>query len=409
MFDVVVSGASYAGLALARALATGLGDGVRIGLLDRVALASAAAGSADPRATALAAASVRFLEAIGVWAGLEPDAGPVEAIEITDGRLESPVRSTLLRYDNRIDDGRPASWIVENSKLREALAAAVLATPAIERLPPAVAVRMTASPAAATIVLAGGGTIAARLVVAADGRSSTLRESCGIGTVGWPLRQTGIVAVIAHEQPHRRTAIQHFLPAGPFALLPLRDPRRSAIVWTEGTREAARLVALTDDEFVEQMEQRFGGRLGKLTLAGARATFALETRIARRFIAGRLALVGDAARVVHPLAGQGLNIGLRDVAALAEVVTDAVRLGLDPGQAEPLERYDRWRRFDSVSSAFAMDGLNRLFSNDSGPLRILRDIGLGALDRIPRLKQLLVAEAAGLTGDLPRLLRGERL
>jgi 2-octaprenyl-6-methoxyphenol hydroxylase len=256
--------------------------------------------------------------------------------------------------------------------------------------------------------LSDGSQISARLLVAADGARSKLRERAGIQTFGWDYPQSAIATTVAHERDHNGRAQEHFLPAGPFAVLPLKD-RRASIVWTEATDEAARIVALPDAEFLAELERRFGLELGDLTLAGPRRAYPLGFSVARSFIGERLALVGDAAHVIHPIAGQGLNIGLRDVAALAEAIADAARLGLDPGSAEVLDRYQRWRRFDTMGMGIATDGLNRLFSNQSDILKVVRDLGIGMVDRLPALKDLFIREAAGLTGQVPKLLRGEAL
>jgi 2-octaprenyl-6-methoxyphenol hydroxylase len=256
--------------------------------------------------------------------------------------------------------------------------------------------------------LADGGQISARVLVAADGARSAIRRRAGIATHGWEYDQSAIVTTVGHERDHDGRAEEHFLPAGPFAILPLKG-RRSSIVWTELTREAERILALPDDAFHAELEQRFKLRLGEITLAGPRRVHPLGFFVARSFIAERIALVGDAAHVIHPIAGQGLNMGLKDVAALAEVTVDAARLGLDPGAADVLERYQRWRRFDTMAMGVATDGLNRLFSNRSDALRLVRDLGLGLVDRVPNLKRLFMREAAGLVGDVPKLLRGEVL
>jgi 2-octaprenyl-6-methoxyphenol hydroxylase len=256
--------------------------------------------------------------------------------------------------------------------------------------------------------LADGGSIAARLLVAADGARSTLRQAAGIATHGWTYGQSAIVINVAHERDHNGRAEEHFLPAGPFAILPLTGCR-SSIVWTERTDEAERIMALPDEEFHAELEQRFKLHLGELTVIGARRVHPLGFFVARSFIVDRIALVGDAAHVIHPIAGQGLNMGLKDVAALAEVIVDAARLGLDPGTVNVLEQYQRWRRFDTMAMGFATDGLNRLFSNRSDVLRLARDVGLGMVDRLPGLKRLFIREAAGLVGDVPKLLRGEVL
>jgi 2-octaprenyl-6-methoxyphenol hydroxylase len=246
------------------------------------------------------------------------------------------------------------------------------------------------------------------LLVAADGARSKLRSKAGITTHGWNYDQSAIVTTVAHERDHGGKAEEHFLPAGPFAILPLKG-NRSSIVWTEKTPEAERIVALPDVEFHAELEQRFKLQLGEIAAVGARRVHPLGFFVARSFIAERLALIGDAAHVIHPIAGQGLNMGLKDVAALAEVIVDAARLGLDPGSATVLERYQRWRRFDTVAMGIATDSLNRLFSNRSDVLRAVRDIGLGLVDRVPNLKRLFIREAAGLVGEVPKLLRGELL
>jgi 2-octaprenyl-6-methoxyphenol hydroxylase len=248
----------------------------------------------------------------------------------------------------------------------------------------------------------------ARLLVAADGARSAIREWAGIASHGWSYGQSAIITTVAHERDHNGRAEEHFLPAGPFAILPLTG-RRSSIVWTEQAREAARIVALPDDEFDRELERRFGLRLGEVRATGPRRALPLGFSIARSFIADRLALIGDAAHLIHPIAGQGLNMGLKDAAALAEVIVDAARLGLDPGSLAVLERYQRWRRVDTVAMGVATDGLNRLFSNRSDLLRVARDVGLGIVDRLPALKQLFIREAAGLVGEVPKLLRGKAL
>jgi len=292
--------------------------------------------------------------------------------------------------------------------LSRALAAAVASEPRIETLASDSVLDFAADPFCVEARLASGKRIEANLLVAADGKRSRLRERAGIKCVGWSYPQAGIVTTVAHERPHHGRAVQHFLPSGPFAILPLKGDR-SSIVWTETKEVAEKIMSLDDAGFLAELGKRFGHRLGGISLAGPRQSFPLDMQIARRFVADRLALIGDAAHVVHPLAGQGLNIGMRDVAALAETIVDAVRLGLDIGALPQLERYERWRRFDSAFSAAVMDGLNRLFSNDSAPLRTLRDLGLGLVDRTPTLKRFFVQEAAGATGSPPSLLRGELL
>jgi 2-octaprenyl-6-methoxyphenol hydroxylase len=297
--------------------------------------------------------------------------------------------------------------MIENHALIEALVQRAKAD-GVELRAAAVADFKIEGSQAIDVALANGETISARLLVAADGARSAIREAAGIASHGWNYGQSGIVTTVAHERDHGGRAEEHFLPAGPFAMLPLKG-RRSSIVWTEQAAEAERIVALPDAAFHDELERRFGLKLGDIEAIGPRRAYPLGLSVARSFVAERLALVGDAAHVIHPIAGQGLNLGLRDVAALAEAIVDAARLGLDPGGAGVLERYQRWRRFDTMTMGLATDSLNRLFSNGSDALRIARDVGLGLVDRLPALKGVFIREAAGLTGEVPKLLRGEAL
>ncbi len=405
-FDIAIAGASLTGLSLVLALRSALPDAFRIALFER-----RQSGSSEPmdhRASALSLATRRFLEAVGVWPEVEPHVQPVTDIDITDATPYSPIRPTLLHYDN-VSDGEVATYIVPNEILKSALAAAVARLTGIARFHGTWIGTIEPYPASVGLVLSNAERVTAHLAVAADGRQSALRELAGIKTTGWRYDQRGIVTTVGHELPHKGRAIQHFLPAGPFAILPLEGGNRSSLVWTEEASRAQCLVALDDAAFLEELRLRFSGRLGELTLEGPRQSFPLELHLARSFYSGRIVLVGDSARGVHPLAGQGFNIGLRDVAALAEIVAETARLGMDIGSAEPLERYQRWRRFDSVASALGMDGINRLFSNDNAGLRALRDLGLGLVNRSVPLKRFFVSEAAGQTGNVPRLLRGEAI
>lgn len=404
--DVAIVGASHAGMAMALALAGALGPDLRLAIIERREIEAPALVAADPRAFALSAGSVALLTAIGAWADLAAASEPVTGIEITDSSLDNVFRPTLLSYDNRTAAGLPATWIVEAERLLQALRARLRSVPGIAVLAPAeIQAVEVSSAAAAGLVLADGRRVRANLIVAADGARSAIRDAAGIKTVGWSYPQSGIVATVAHERSHESRAVQHFLPSGPFAILPLPG-NRSNITWTESTDEARRILALDEVGFLAEIERRFGHRLGALRLDGPRRSWPLTLSLARKLVAGRVALVGDAARGVHPLAGQGLNLGLRDVAALTEVIAISMRLGLDPSDATGLERYQRWRRFDGQTSAAAYDALNHLFSNDSMSLRVVRDAGLGLVDRLAGLKQMFVAEAAGLTGEVPRLLEG---
>lgn len=412
-FDIVISGASFAGLALARALGSAFGADLRIAVLDRTPRRDTAAP--ESRAFALSAGARRMLEALGVWNEIAALAQPVTEIEITDSSLEAGIRPVLLTYDNHVpaldgaaETAEPASVIVPAQALEQALARAAASEPGVTFLIPTEIARFADIGSAVAITLKDGSEIAAALLVGAEGRRSPTREQAGIKSIGWAYGQTAIVTTIAHERSHNGRATQHFLPAGPFAILPLPD-NRACLTWTEDAKEAARILALDDAGFLVEVETRVGGRLGALSVVGPRQSWPLDLHLARAYVAPRYAVIGDAAHGVHPIAGQGVNLALRDVAALAEIVADSLRLGLDPGNLEALGRYERWRRFDSFSSAAAFDGLNRLFSNDSLLMRAARDVGLGLVDRLPGVKQRLVAEAAGLTGDLPRLFKSERL
>ena len=402
--DIAIAGAGIAGLSLAKALADGLGPGARIALITRDPL-SAPAGASDSRSTALAASSVRMLDRLGVWAACVPFSQPVTGIDITDSSLRAGLRPILLSYDNSIASCEPASQIVPNAVLERSLTAAVAATPAIVIHKQLVVTTFAAGPHGVEIGLDASRTLTAGILIAADGRRSALRDMAGIKITGWSYPQTGITVTVAHDRAHGGRAVQHFLPGGPFALLPLPG-NRTCITWSEDAGEARRLLALDANAFLAELETRVGGRLGAVRLDGPRQSWPLEMFIARTFIAPRFALVGDAAHNVHPIAGQGLNLGLRDCAALCECIVDAHRLGLDMASAAVLQRYERWRRFDTTTAAASFDALNRLFSNDGALLRSAREFGLGLVNRLPGLKARLVIEAAGTSGDLPRLMRG---
>src|SRR5262245_18822219 len=400
--DVLIGGAGFAGLALAIALKQALGPAYRVTVADPVL----GRGVNDPRATAIVAAARRLFETIGVWQAVADEVQPILDMRITDSHLGDAVRPVFLTFDGDVEPSEPFAHMVENRPLLVAL---------IERskrdgvaLVAQAVIGQANTPSHIEAQLADGNTIAARLLVAADGARSGIRQRAGIATHCWDYGQSGIVTTVAHERDHGGRAEEHFLPAGPFAILPLKG-RRSSIVWTEESAEADRIIALPDEGFHAELEKRFGLHLGDIKVAGPRRAFPLGLSVARSFIAERIALVGDAAHVIHPIAGQGLNMGLRDVAALAEAVVDAARLGLDPGGAVALERYQRWRRFDTMAMGVATDSLNRLFSNHSDALRLARDIGLGIVDRLPALKHFFIREAAGLTGEVPKLLRGEAL
>ena len=401
--EIVVGGAGFAGLALAIALRQGLGDPFTVTVADP---ALAHARSKDPRASAIAAAARRLFEAIEVWDAVAENAQPILDMVVTDSKLDDAVRPTFLTFGGEVEAGEPFAHMIENRHLVDALAEKAKSLGVELRATPVAGFAAEAN--SIKVQFAGDETIAARLLVGADGAHSLIREQAGIATHGWNYDQSAIVTTVAHERDHNGRAEEHFLPAGPFAILPLTG-RRCSIVWTETSGEAQRIVALADHEFHAELEKRFGLQLGDIEIVGPRRAFPLGLFTARTFIGQRLALVGDAAHIIHPIAGQGLNMGLRDVAALAEAIADAARLGLDPGGPEVLERYQRWRRFDTMTMGVATDGLNRLFSNHSDALRLARDIGLGLVERMPMLKRMFIREAAGFTGDVPKLLRGETL
>jgi 2-octaprenyl-6-methoxyphenol hydroxylase len=384
--DVLIGGAGFAGLALAIALRQGLGETFSVVVADP---ALGDSHASDARASAIAAAARRLFATIGVWDAVAGEAQPILDMVITDSKLQDTVRPTFLTFGGEIEPGEPFAHMVENVPLAEALLARAKADGVELRAAAVVDFQYGEQRDRIDAQLNNGETISARLLVAADGARSAIRERAGIQNVGWSYQQCGIVTTVKHERDHHGRAEEHFLPAE--------------------AREASRIVALPDLEFHAELERRFGLKLGEIEAEGPRRAYPLGMSVARSFVVDRIALVGDAAHVIHPIAGQGLNLGLRDVAALAEAVVDAARLGLDPGGPGVLERYQRWRRFDTLAMGVATDGLNRLFSNRSDALRLVRDVGLGLVDRVPALKGLFVREAAGLTGDVPKLLRGEAL
>jgi len=400
---IVIGGGGLAGLSLALALRQGLGPEIPVIVADP---AFAVRPSRDQRASAIVAACRRLFETLGVWGEVAPNAQPILDMVVTDSRLQDATRPAFLTFSGEVAGGEPFAHMVENRYLIDALTRHAEAS-GVELRNDTVAA-YDASDDGVKVTFGSGDIVAARLLAAADGARSKLRQRAGIATHGWDYDQAAIVVTVGHERDHEGRADEHFLPAGPFAILPLTG-KRSSLVWTEQPKEAARIVALGADDFKTELETRFGLHLGELQVLDKPRTFPLGYFVARSFIAPRLALVGDAAHVIHPIAGQGLNMGLKDVAALAEVVVDAARLGTDFGAADVLEHYQRWRRFDTMAMGLATNVLNGMFSNDFAPLRAVRDIGLGLVDRMPPLKDAFIRQAAGLTGEVPRLLRGEAL
>ena len=400
---IVIGGGAFAGLALALALRQGLGPDLPIIVADPTL---GTRPSRDPRATAIVTACRRLFEAVGVWDQVSGGAQPILDMVVTDSKLEDATRPVFLTFSGNVEPGEPFAHMVENRYLIDALVERATAE-GVDLRGVAVA-DFSASSGGVDVTLSDGSVIESLLLVAADGARSKLRERAGIATHGWDYDQSGIVVTVGHDRDHHGRAEEHFLPAGPFAILPLTG-KRSSLVWTEKRPEAARIVALDEEEFHGELERRFGLHLGEVKALDKPRAFPLGYFVARSFIGERLALVGDAAHVIHPIAGQGLNMGLKDVAALAEVIVDAARLGIDPGQVDVLERYQRWRRFDTMAMGFATNSLNILFSNESTLLRTVRDIGLGLVDRAPPLKGMFIRQAAGLAGEVPRLLKGEAL
>ena len=411
-YDVIIAGAGMAGATFALAAAQG---GLKVVLVDPQPFSAQLDPTFDGRSTAIAFSTFRMLDALGVGEALRPHACRMDRILVTDGRrpgAASPAASSaFLRFDadeiGDRTDGEPLGYMVENRRIRVALSEAVTAAGLEVRAPASVA-SVEAGPGRATVTLADGSRLEAPLVVGAEGRGSRVRAGAGIDTVGWGYGQSGVVATVAMGRDHGNVAHEYFLPSGPFAILPLTD-RRASLVWTETTRRAEALKACSDEAFHAHLMRRFGEFLDDVSVVGPRFVYPLSLQLAEQLTAPRTALIGDAAHAVHPVAGQGLNMGLKDAAALAEVLVEAVRLGEDIGSETVLDRYARWRRFDNAALAAGFDGFVRLFSNDIAPVRLARDLGIAAVNRIAPLRRAFMHEAGGATGDLPRLLRGEAL
>jgi 2-octaprenyl-6-methoxyphenol hydroxylase len=399
-FDVVVIGGGPVGGVLALALAQA---GVAVAVVDHENPAADLVAQFDGRALAVALTAQRAMNAVGLWPDITPFAVPIERIRVADGN--SPA---TLNYRHQEIGPEPFGWIVESQGLRRALATAMGAQPNLTRLAPMRVGSIERAEGGVTVTLADGETLTAPLIVGADGRRSMVRESAGIAVKSRDYEQIAIVCTVSHELPHGNVAHEHFLPAGPFAILPLPG-NRSGIVWTERARLAPAIMKQDDAAFLAELHSRFGDFLGAIALEGPRFAHPLSFQLAEAYWAPRLALVGDAAHAMHPVAGQGMNMGLRDASALAERIVEAKRLGLDLGGTEVLERYANWRRFDNLLMLAMTDGLVRLFSNEIAPLRLARDVGLAVVNRVPAAKRLFTRHAMGLEGDLPRLMKGEAL
>jgi len=414
-FDVVIAGGGMAGATLALALTQA---DMRVAIVDVTAPETRVAPTFDGRTSAVAFANFRQWRALGVGEGLSALAQPITDILITDGPAPSASRGAPLPAFLHFDveevaaetGGDPLGWVLENRHIRAALNAALAETQVATLIGALDAVSPDASGATAT--LTDGRKLRAGVVVGADGRESRVRKSSGIGVQGWAYRQAGVSTTLALERPHGGVAHQHFLPGGPLAILPLvgdaSAPHRASLVWTETTDRADALIAASPEAFEAHLARRFGEMLGRPRLIGPRVAYPLRLQVADRMTGARTALIGDAAHVIHPIAGQGLNLGLKDVGALAEVLIAAARIGEDIGSDMVLDRYARWRRFDGAGLAMATDFLSRLFSNDAPPIRLARDLGLAAVNRIPRLRRLFMQEAGAGLGDLPQLLQGGR-
>lgn len=400
--DILIIGGGLNGPALGLALAQG---GLTVGIVDARPAPARTQRGFDGRAYALAIASRRLLDAIGVWQAVADKAQPILQIKASDGRAAQGAAPFFLNFDSAELEEGPMGHLLEDRFLYSALLEAARCDPRITLVNDQRVVAQETSATHARVTLASGRDLTGRLLIGCDGRASGTAERAGIGRVGWGYGQTALVTAVEHALPHQGIAHQFFMPAGPLAILPLPG-NRSSVVWSEADSAAEEIAALDDDGFLQVLRPRFGDFLGPIRLAGDRFTYPLSLSLAKSFVAHRLALVGDAAHGVHPIGGQGLNLGFRDVAALAEVVIQASRRGEDIGAADVLDRYQRWRRFDATALALGMDTVNRLFSNDNPALRAVRDLGMGLVSASPALRRGFMRQAAGLTGNLPRLLQG---
>ena len=399
--DIAIVGGGLNGPALAIALAK---QGLRVTVIDSLPETVRKNAAFDGRAYALAMASVRLLRAIGVWERVAEHSQPMLEIKVSDGRAGEGPSPFFMHFDHAEIEEGPMGHMLEDRYLRRAFLEAMKDEPKITQLRDTV-VAQEVETGGMRVTLESGKTLSCQLLVGSDGRASGTAERAGIKRTGWGYGQTALVAAIEHELPHNGVAHQFFMPPGPLAILPLPG-NVSSIVWSETDETAARFAALSDAEFIEVLRPRFGDFLGDIKLLGKRYTYPLNLTIANHFVAERVALIGDAAHGMHPIAGQGLNAGLRDVAALAQVLDEARKRGEDIAAPDVLARYQQWRRFDTATLALVTDATNKLFSNDNPILRVGRDLGMGALNAMPKLRRAFIREAAGLTGDLPDLMKG---
>lgn len=397
--EIIIAGGGLVGNALAIALAQG---GLKVTVIDPLPREQQVAAAFDGRTSAISEASVRVLSRIGAWAHIAPQAQPIHDIRVCEED-----KPGFVHYSDK-DVGKPFGYIVENNILRRGLFAALEAEANITLISPDKVKGFTLNDASITAQLESGRTVTAPLLVAADGRFSSLRKQAGMTHRMIRYPQTAIVCVVEHEQPHHGLALEKFYPQGPFAMLPLTG-NRSGIVWTEHPDDAPHYLALPEQEFDAELQRRVGDEAtilwGKVKSVGKRFSYPLALMHAEEFIGPRFVLVGDAAHGIHPIAGQGVNLGYRDVAVLAELLSEQRKLGLDLGSHAVLAHYQRWRKFDSVSMTASTDLLNRLFMSRLPGLSLLRRAGMSAVERMPPLKQFFMRHAMGLVGDLPRMMR----
>lgn len=399
--DILIAGGGLNGPALALALSRA---GFTVTVVDARPATTRAGDNFDGRGYALALASKRLLDKIGIWQGVAPDAQPMLDIKVSDGRTGEGPAPFFLHFDHAELEEGPMGYMLEDRFLYRAFLGALEADDAITLIPETSVTDQSIDASGVTVTLSDGTTRRARLLVGCDGRQSGVAQRAGIKRTGWGYGQTALVCAIAHEKPHNGVAHQFFMPPGPLAILPLPG-NMSSIVWSETEENAAAINALNDEDYLAVLRPRFGDFLGEISLAGARFTYPLGLTVANHFVTNRVALVGDAAHGMHPIAGQGLNAGLRDVAALAQILTEAKARGEDIAAIQVLERYQVWRRFDTQALVAATDLTNKLFSNDNPVLRAGRDIGMGLVGKVPALRRTFMREAAGLTGELPDLMR----
>ena len=399
--DIAIVGGSLTGAATALAAAQA---GFRVVVVDQLAAHTQVEQGFDGRSYAMALTSVRLLKALGLWADLAETAQPILKIKVADGSPSTGPSPLFMQFDHAEIEEGPMGHMVEDRFLRPLLQRAMARYETIEYIAGTALIEQSISGSEMQLILSDGRQISTSLLIGADGRKSPSAGRAGIKRIGWEYRQTALVCAIQHEIPHNGVACQYFLPAGPLAILPLTE-NRASIVWSETAQNAKQIMALSEADYLSILQPRIGDYLGKISMAGQRYSYPLDLTLAESFVAPRLALIGDAAHGVHPIAGQGLNAGLRDIAALVQVLKEAKLRGEDIGASATLMRYQEWRRFDATSLALATDTFNRLFSNDNSLLRLGRDMGMAMINAVPKARRSFIREAAGLTGTLPDLMR----